>query len=279
MKIMLSNKTHQITSSVFEFPILTRADTDGWLHSFDLWETTINDASYIACPQKFGPTQQSDIVTNPKIGHYKNNELFIHWKALIDTEDMDLVHSAYNGRLRACYWRRRYCVYFAGGNNRTWLHSAVLNFIENGNVVHHINSVSIDNRKKNLQIMDKIEHDTIDHPKLDEREIMLTDPDKYWKQRKEQAIQDFIFEISLILNDDEKNNFVGEFARHNLILASDILDIIRMDVNLQRFRYQPSETRILNPHLSDDYLDSYEIEKYLKLTKPKTKNEYQTRLF
>lgn len=159
-----------------------------------------------------------------------------------------------------------------------WLHSVIANYNNPGLVVHHINGVSIDNRQRNLHVLPKREHDSINHPLMAERKEMFTNPSEYWQKRKNLAIEKFIIELSLIITDETKNDFIARFAQENLELTKKILNAARIYINLSQIKSNNSENRSLNPNLSSDYLDSYEIEKFLRGNVPKAA-ENQLRLF
>lgn len=156
------------------------------------------------------------------------------------------------------------------------MHSIILEHHKNGHVVHHINGVSVDNRKQNLQILPKREHDGIDHVGLDERKKMFENPESYWRDRKRLAINDFLIEMSLIITEDVKDNFIGRFAEENIVLAKEILEAAKYYINLGQIHPHISENRKLNSHLGTDYLDTYEIGKYLMRYAPGFKLQSET---
>jgi len=113
---------------------------------------------------------------------------------------------------------------------------------------------------------------------------MFFDSQTYWQERKKLAITDFIVEMSLIIMDDARNDFVGKFAEENAALAKEILEVAKYHINLNHTSSKISENRRLNPHLENDYLDTYEIEKYLVKSSPgfklhSEKENTQLRLF
>lgn len=279
---MISNAICKLNTGTINVPVIVRADIDEWVPTFDLWKTTVSkETSYIDCTQNFGTKLKNYIHTpiNSEIGYYSpDGKLVIHWKAIIDTGDISLVHAAFNGKLRGINWQKRYCTYFNTGSRTPWLHSVILNHSTKGQVVHHINGVSVDNRKQNLHILPKIEHDSIDHPKLYERKMMFADPEAYWKQRRALAIDKFINELNLIIVKEYQKDFISKFAGSNIELAKEILELAKMYINLNNIHSQLSYNRLLNAHLNKDYLDAYEIEKYLKQNVPVSSTENQLRL-
>lgn len=279
---MISNIIKKIDEDIIEVPLLVRASQEGWVPDFDIWSTKISgDTSYIDCTQSFGAKLKHYATTDidPRIGHFDGDNLIIYWKALIDSESIDVINSVYSGKLRATCWRERYCTYFATGSESPWLHTTILDNGNPGHVVHHIDYVSLDNRRQNLHILPKTEHDGISNPPLEERRLMFTDPQKYWQDRKKEAVERFIEELALIILFEQKAKFVAKFAKENLTLAKEILEAARFDISLRFVRNKPNTNRNLNQHLPADYLDAYEIEKYLKKFVPKPKTEGQVRWF
>lgn len=159
-----------------------------------------------------------------------------------------------------------------------WLHTVIADCNLPGYVVHHINGVSVDNRRKNLHILPKREHDSINHPGLKERKEMFANPAEYWKKRKNLAIDKFIIQLSLIITDEARSNFIAKFAEENLDLTKKILEAARFYLNLRSIKSTDSQNRSLNPHLSSDYIDAYELERFLLKNTPKS-SENQLRLF
>lgn len=248
-----------------------------------MWTTKIiDDISYIECPQYFRTRLKNYSIEelNPKIGCYDGNNLTIYWKILIDIADLIKINKIYNGKLRACCWQKRYCTYFGTSSDTPWLHSIILECDRLGYVVHHINGVSVDNRRQNLHILPKNEHDSINHSMLDERKLMFADPQAYWQTRKETAINQFINQLTLIIIDEGRIAFITKFAKENITLTKEILELAKIYINLSSIKSKVLENRILNPHLDTNYLDAYEIEKYLKKSLPKDKiMESQLKLF
>jgi hypothetical protein len=279
---MISNTILKLKSGTLNVPIITRSNIDGWIPEFDLWTTNVgNNASFIDCTQNFGAKLQNyaHVPIDPEIGYYSNSgKLVIHWKAIIDSEDVNLIHDAFNGKLRGINWQKRYCTYFNTGSKSPWLHSVVLRHNTPGQVVHHINGVSVDNRKENLHILPKREHDSINHAKLEERKLMFENSEEYWQKRKAIAIDRFINELGLILLSNYQEDFVGNFAIDNIELAKEILEIAKININLSNVNVKSSKNRFLNSHLNSNYLDTYEIEKYLKRVVPKAYPDGQLRL-
>jgi hypothetical protein len=280
---MITNAIKKIDNGTIEIPVIVRADQEGWIPTFEIWSTKVDEnTSYIDCTQSFRPKSKkyhtSEI--DPRIGYYENNNLFIHWKSLVNNSDLDLINATYNGKLRICYWQNRYCVYFGTGSNLPWLHSTILEDSQPGDVKHHINGVPEDNRLQNLHRLPKREHDSINHPDLNERKLMFANPQEYWKMRKSVDIDKFITQLALIITFEGQAEFIAKFAKENIQLAREILQAARICINLNSVKPEKSKNRILNPHLSDDYLDAYEIEKYLRKYTPKSNvTEGQLKLF
>lgn len=271
---MITNEIKKITDETFELPLIIRSDEEGWIPTFDLWTTKIyEDTSYIESIQNFRAKlmDYSTKEINQRIGYYDGTNLVIYWKTLVDTIDLVKINKIYNGKLRACSWQKRYCTYFGIRSDMPWLHTAILECDKLDYVIHHINGVSLDNRRRNLHILPKREHDSINHPSLDERKIMFANPKEYWQKRKELAINEFITQLSLIITENGRNDFIAKFAKENLTLTKEILEIAKIYINLSSIKSSVSENRILNSHLDNDYLDAYEIEKYLKKEFPKNK--------
>jgi len=189
----------------------------------------------------------------------------------------------YNGKLRATCWPKRYCTYFSTGSNVPWLHSNLVKH-EIGYEIHHINGVSSDNRLENLHFLTKKEHNSLSHPLIDERKKMFLDPKTYWKKRKLQAIATFVLELGLIITEENRQKFIIEFAKFNLPLANEILSFSNLPINLTNIEHGKAQNRADNPHLPTDYLDAYEIEKYIADSKIKVNSnrrnpEGQLRMF
>lgn len=217
---------------------------------------------------------------NPNIGHFHDDNLVINWKALVDEEDIYTINNMYNGKLRACTWQRRYCTYYGGSQELPWLHSTILKQSDGNYVIHHISAVSSDNREKNLHILPKIEHDGINHPDIDERKKMFSDPEAYWIRKKEESINEFIKELSLIFTEEGKHQYIESFAKENLSLIREILIKARYDINLSMIKENKSRNRSLNSHLQSEYLDAYETINYLKKQKTKKQQvEGQMKIF
>lgn len=279
---MISNTIFKLKAGTINVPIIVRAEMEGWVPKFDLWTTDVdNNTSYIDCTQNFGTKLKNyaHVPIDSEIGYYSDDgKLVIYWKAIIDSEDIHIIHDAFRGKLRGINWQKRYCTYFNTGSKSPWLHSVVLHHNTLGQVVHHINGVSVDNRKQNLHILSKIEHDSINHAKLEERKLMFEAPKEYWEHRKAAAIDNFINELNLIILRQYQEDFIGNFAVNNIELAKEILEIAKIYINLSGIRINPSKNRMLNSHLNKNYLDAYEIEKYLKQVAPITSSGDQLRL-
>lgn len=277
--ILITNEIKRLKALSTKIPLIVRSNEGDWVPAFEQWETTLTgDTSSIICSQNFRTLIREYDAKNidPTIGHFHNDNLVIHWKALIDSEDIGQVNKIYDGKLRACTWQRRYCTYYTTKNSAPWLHAALFEHEFINFVVHHINAVSSDNRKRNLHLLPKPEHDGINHPGLEERKLMFENPDLYWKKKKEEAINAFINEIFLIAIENNRNEFIGNFAKENLMLAKEILKIAKYDINLGSIIENQSSNRKINGHLQTEYLDAYETEKYVK--KQKT-NGIQMKLF
>lgn len=276
---MITNEIKKLTADKTTIPLIVRSNMGDWIPGFESWETTItSETSAILCTQNFRAKIREYDVRNmdPQIGGFNNGNLVINWRALIDTSDLELINKIYNGRMRACTWQRRYCTYYATITTSPWLHAGLFEHELINFVVHHINAVSSDNRRKNLHLLHKPEHDGLNHPGLEERKIMFENPELYWKTKKEKIMDEFINEMSLIFLEKSKNEFIANFAKENLILTKEILERAKYDINLSSIRESQSNNRKINGHLSNDYLDAYETEKYLK--KQKT-NSIQLKLF
>jgi len=278
---MISNKIVKIDDDKILVPVIVRSDQEGWVPSFELWQTKVEEGtSYIDCPQNFrnGVKLYHLEKLDNELGFYNQEQLVINWKALISDDAIHKINATYQGKLRACYWYKRYCVYFSQSSKMPWLHGTVLNSPE-GYVIHHINSVSVDNRNRNLHILPKREHDSITDPDLATRKIMFANPDSYHEQRKKRAIEDFITQMARIIVEEHRNQFIAKFALENIALTKEILEVAKIYLNLSTIKNKPTENRLLNQHLNQDYLDAYEIEKYLKGETPKNINDNQLRLF
>jgi hypothetical protein len=211
---------------------------------------------------------------DPEIGYYKGEDLYICWRCLVNNDSLKAINTIYKGKLRATTWPGRYSVYYGSGNGkRIWLHSVVLGYYEpyeetidlNGTkyVVHHLNCVSSDNRLENLHFLPKSEHTSALHPSLEIRKEMFAEPREYWQKRKDLAINEFITELALIITDGGKNKFIADFAKENMALTKEILEFARYYINLSSVKAVESKNRSLNSHLNKDYLDAFELEKYL----------------
>jgi hypothetical protein len=265
--IIITNTIKKINEEIIEIPLIIRSNQKGWVPTFDIWPTKIDeDTSFIDCTQNFRPKLKKYYIMeiNPKIGYYDGINLFIFWKALVNTADLDKINRIYNGKLKATCWQNRYCTYYGTDNDMQRLHSVILYYYEQGYVIHHIDGVASDNRHRNLHILPKREHDSITHPCLDERKKMFADPQKYWRTRKILAIDQFVKELSLLIMNEWQGDFIAKFAEENIALAKEIMDAARIYFNLSHLKTKVSRNRELNFHLRSDYLDTYEIEKYLK---------------
>lgn len=272
----ITNEIRKIYTDIIEVPVIIRhnqgENKEEWIPAFDIWSTKIDgDTSYIECTQRFR-TKAKKYATNnidSRIGYLDNDVLYIHWKALIDTSSIEYINKKYNGKLIVRDWQRRYCNYLSTSNKMPWIHAVVLDYLDidkyiaEGYVVHHVNGVSVDNRSKNLHILPKREHDSINHPQLDERRKMFANPQEYWRKRKVLAIQAFIKFLTFATN-EEKIEYIARFAKENMSLAKEILEVAKLYINLSSVKYKPSKNRVINPHLNPHYLDTYEMEKYLK---------------
>lgn len=269
--IMITNKINKVDEETIELPLIIRATEGDWVPDFDIWPTKIDgDTSYINCTQNFGSKLRhyTNTEIDSRIGYFDNDNLVIHWKALVDSETLKMINKIYRGKLRATCWQRRYATYYGTSSDMPWLHSVVLEHDEPGYIKHHINGVSSDNRRQNLHSLLKREHDSIDHPTLYERKQMFADPKGYWRARKSSDVNEFIRELALIIADGGcQNNFIAKFAEENIALAREILEYARYDINLSSVKCRPSKNRTINSHLNTDYLDAYELEKYLKYFK------------
>ena len=278
---MITNNIKEITNNIISVPSLVRADEEGWVPTFELWSTKIDtDTSYIECNQFFSPIKENflKISYDEQIGYYNNEGKFIiNWKALIDTEDISRVNAFYKGKIRGTTWRKRYCTYFGEGSHRPWLHSILFDFNLPGYEIHHSNGASFDNRKRNLHRLPASEHKAINHPGIEERKKMFADPAGYWQKRKAYLVEEFILELALITNDEARNDFIRRFAIENKELTIEILEVAKIMIRLNGIKNEKSENRRLNPHLSKDYLDAYDLDKYLN--KYGSKQRMQLRLF
>ena len=53
---MLSNEIIKVTNGIVKVPQLIRSEEEGWIPTFELWETVIDeDTSIILSPQEFRP--------------------------------------------------------------------------------------------------------------------------------------------------------------------------------------------------------------------------------
>jgi hypothetical protein len=280
---MITNQINRIDKKIIEVPLIIRDDYEGWVPTFDIWPTTIDEeTSYIDSTQSFGAKLKHYKTTkiDPRIGYFENDNLVIYWKTLINSEDLEKVNSTFNGKLRGTCWKKRYCTYFTTDSSMPWLHSVIVGCDSPDKVVHHIDGVSLDNRRKNLHILPKREHDSINHPGLDVRKLMFANPEEYWKIRRQIAVNEFIRQLALIFTFEGQASFIAKFAKENEQLVKEILEAARFDMNLSSLQYMDSENRRLNSHLRPEYLDAYEIEKYLKKCAPKQNSSgEQIRLF
>jgi hypothetical protein len=283
--IMITNTISRIDNDIIEVPLIIRDDYEDaskdWIPTLDIWPTKIDgDTSYIDCTQSFRPNLKDYKVTeiDPRIGRYDWDNLVIYWKALVNSDDLHIINKAYKGKLRACIWQRRYAVYFSTGSKVPWLHSVIFDCNEPDHVKHHINGVSVDDRRENLHILPKVEHDSINHPTLDIRKQMFADPKEYWERRKVLAVNEFIKELALIITFDGQANFIAKFAEENMALAKEILEAAKLYINLSSVKTRDSRNRTLNPHLRPNYLDAYEMEKYLRKNALKSKSTEEGQL-
>lgn len=276
---MISNEIKKLQSIKASIPLIVRSNIGDWVPGFETWDTTLTDeTSSIICTQNFRTLIREYDTNNidKKIGHFHNDNLVINWKALIDTADIEKLNKIYNGRLRACTWQKRYCTYYTTHSKDPWLHAALFEHELINFVVHHINAVSSDNRRKNIHLLHKIEHDGLNHPGLEERKLMFENPDLYWKKKREELMDEFINELSLIYIESSRNEFIANFAKENLKLTKQILEKAKYYINLGSIVELESNNRKINGHLTTDYLDAYETEKYLKKVR---KNVHQMKLF
>ncbi len=280
---MITNTIKRIEEKTIEVPLIIRANESNWVPTFDIWSTKINeDTSYIDCTQNFRSKLKNYSTTKIdfKIGHYDGNNLVIYWKALVDSADVVEINKIYSGKLRVCSWQRRYCTYFGTSSEKPWLHAVILGYNKPDYVVHHINCVSVDNRRKNLHLLPKKEHDSINHPLLPERKRMFANPKDYWRKRKMLAINEMVTQLALFITDEGRANYIAKFAEENRALTKEILEAAKIYINLSSIKSIPSKNRILNAHLTTEYLDTYEIEKHLKSKFLKSKKlEGQLKLF
>jgi hypothetical protein len=124
----------------------------------------------------------------------------------------------------------------------------------------------------------KREHDSINHPNLDERKLMFANPEEYWKKRKEVAVNEFVMLLASVITSGNKGDLISIFAKQNMELAKEILKAAKTEINLLSVKPISNSNRDLNPHLRGTYLDTYEIEKFLKICVPKHSCEGQLRL-
>lgn len=278
---MITNIIKTIEKDTISVPIITKSKNGDWVPSFELWETKIDtDTSYIDCSQNFRAKLKDYDVTylESMIGLIEDEILIIHWKALINSEDVNLINQTYSGKLRATSWQRRYCTYFSTSSNMPWLHTTLMQYNDSDYVVHHIDGVSVDNRKKNLHLLPKREHDSINHAGLEERKKMFLDPKQYWIDRKKEAVDILAGQLASIITTEGQIDFIENFALENKRLAKEVLEKAKVHINLSCIKETPSKNRIINSHLREEYLDTYEIEKYLKIYEPKI-SEKQLKLF
>jgi len=265
---MITNLVKKIDTDIIEVPVIVRAEEKGWVPTFDIWQTKVQgDISYIDCTQTFGTKSKKYQTTDvdPRVGYYNGQDLIIYWKALVDSADLGIINEIYKGKLRATSsWDGRYCTYFGKSSTEPRLHSVILPASEPNYVVHHINEVAVDNRRQNFHLLPKAEHDKINNSKLSERKKMFRDPESYWQARKRLDINDFIMAFANIISEDSRNEFIAKFAVENMDLVKEILEVAKLYINLSGVNPKKSKNRLLNQHLPNDYLDAYEIEKYLK---------------
>lgn len=279
---MITNIVKRIDEETLGIPVIVRTNKESWIPTFELWTTKINgNTSYIDCTQNFSTKLKKYEARNldSQIGCVNNDILIIYWKTLIDTVSINEINNVYTGKLRVTNWQRRYCTYFTTNSKMPWLHSVILGVNEPEYVIHHINAVSADNRLKNLHILPKWEHDSINHPQLYERKKIFANPEKYWYEDKEMQISKFVSELSLIITDEGKNNFIANFATENMALTKEILEKAKIYFNLNAVKTKISKNRHLNFHLDINYLDSYELKKYLKVYGSYKTEQKQLKLF
>lgn len=278
---MIKNKIVTLEEGIIKVPVIVRSPKGDWMPAFEMWETKVKEGDLaILRTQSFRKNIKdfdTESVTN-EIGYFKGEDLYVKWITLINKKSLQTVNEYYSGYLTACSWQRRYCVYFGAGSNTKWLHSIVSDKISPDYVDHHINGVSLDNRNTNLHNLKKIDHDSINHPGVEERKIMFKDPDLYWKTKKEELMEEFTHIIRFLHTEEGIRDFIENFGVANLALTKELLKRSQRNLNLAGLVEKTAESRILNPQLSDDYLSSYEMEKYIKKLRMK-KNTSQLKIF
>lgn len=235
---LFSCHSTQINQDDFDF------DVD-WIPEIEMMKTIVtpNDA-VILCPNSFA-----------------------NWKILVDQNKLNLINEKMSGTLGVTKWNRRYSTYVRGTGNYTWLHSIIMGGSVGGQIDHHINGISNDNRIRNLQRLNKKLHDSINHADLEERKKMFCDFDEFYQEEfADNLLKTADYYKNYLLFSDERTRkevVCQMYKTFNPRLLKEIFEIISLSItNLDlesTAKYTPHRSIVDNQHLSNEYLDCFEM--------------------